>query len=415
MKYGLIGESLRHSYSKIIYNLLGNAEYELRELAPEEVGAFLLAGDFRGINVTIPYKEMAKAYCQPDEAAQKIGCVNTIVNRGGILCGYNTDYYGFLLMAKRAGVSFEGKKVVALGGGGTSKTASQAARDAGAAEIIIVSRRGENHYGNLEKHADADILINTTPVGMFPDNAATPVNLSAFTKLSAVLDVVYNPLRTRLVLEAKARGIACSGGLSMLAAQALRANDLFFGRPPCEDSDTRRLRELLAAVERRFRNIVLVGMPGCGKSTIGERLAGVLGMDFADTDAAVEQSTGRRIPDIIHEDGEAFFRALERKAVAELSAKTGQVIATGGGSVLLKENRLALAQNGTVVFLNRDIGSLATGGRPLSADLGKLARERLPLYEAMAEYEIEVSNATEDNVRRIVELLGEEKHQEEGV
>jgi len=405
MKYGLIGENLSHSYSAAIHGFLGNSEYELLELPSDAVGPFLRAGDFSGVNVTIPYKELVMPLCQLDKTAKAIGSVNTIVNRAGKLAGYNTDYFGFSYMVERAGISFAGKKVAVLGSGGASKTAACVARDGGAREIIVVSRTGEDNYGNIGRHADTDLLINTTPVGMFPGNGQLPLSLAKFPNLSAVIDVVYNPLRTKLLLAAREHGIPTVNGLPMLVAQAFRAHQLFFGMEPGGPGDNAEIEKLLQKTEKRFSNIVLIGMPGCGKTTIGAELARLRGMGFVDTDLAIEAQTGRTIPSIINEDGEARFRELERRIIAEVAVRTNQVIATGGGSILAQGNRELLLQNGTVLFLDRALNRLATDGRPLSVDLGALYHRRLPIYENLCHYKIEITDSLEDNVRKICEVL----------
>jgi len=405
MKYGLIGKTLSHSYSKLIHGFFGNHEYELLELPPDSVGDFLAAADFLGINITIPYKETVMPYCVPDKYARKIGSVNTIVNKNGTLYGHNTDYFGFSYMALLAGISFNGKKAVILGSGGTSKTAAAVMRDGGAREIVVVSRNGENNYGNIKKHAGCDVLVNTTPVGMFPNNGQSPLSLNNFTELSAVIDVVYNPMRTKLLLDGKKAGIRTANGLSMLTAQALRAHNLFFGIETDESEDLMSIEEAFYKTERRFSNIILTGMPGCGKTTIGRELAKVYEKDFVDTDELIEARTGRKIPDIIREDGEPRFRELESDVIAEAAARTNQVIATGGGSVLAEENRDALAQNGVVIFLERPIDRLATDGRPLSVDLEVLYRRRLPVYESFCQYKITLDDDLAGNVRRIKKMI----------
>jgi shikimate dehydrogenase len=295
--------------------------------------------------------------------------------------------------------------VVILGSGGTSKTAVSVTRDCGAREIIVVSRNGENNYGNIERHADCDVLVNTTPVGMFPDNGESPISLDNFTKLSAVIDVVYNPMRTKLLLEAKKRGIRTANGLIMLTAQALKAHNLFFGGEADKREDLMSIEEALSKTEKHFSNIVLIGMPGCGKTTIGRELAKVYGKAFVDTDELIGERTGRKIPDIIREDGEPRFRELESGVIAETAAKTNQVIATGGGSVLAEENRSALAQNGIVIFLERSLDRLATDGRPLSVDLGALYQHRLPFYESFCQYRIALDDDLAGNIRKIEEAL----------
>jgi len=405
MRYGLVGKSLSHSYSKTIHGFLGNGDYELLELPPDALEGFLRRADFLGINVTIPYKEIAMRYCEPDEAAREIGCVNTIVNKGGRLLGSNTDYFGFRYMAQSAGVDLAGKKVLVLGGGGASKTAVRAALDMGAREVVVISRGGENNYGNIDRHADSDALVNATPVGMFPDNARSPVSLRGFERLSAALDVVYNPLRTRLLLEARELGAKTASGLAMLVAQAARAHRLFFGIEPDERAEHAQIAEVLSKAEKHFSNVVLVGMPGCGKTTVGRELAKSLDMGFADTDQMIEASAGRKVRDIIREDGEPCFRELERAAVAQAAAKTRRVIATGGGAVLSAENRNALLQNGVVVFLERDLAGLATEGRPLSADLHSLWRQRLPIYEGFCHHRVKVADDLRETLRRARDAL----------
>jgi shikimate dehydrogenase len=404
MTYGLIGKKLSHSYSKIIHGFMGNAGYELREIQPEDLDAFMGEAAFTGINVTIPYKEAVLPYCVLDESVKKIGSVNTIFNSGGILRGYNTDYFGFSRMAELVGITFRNKKVVILGSGGTSKTALSVAQDCGARETVTVTRQavpseGLCSYENLSRHYDCDVLINTTPVGMYPGVGQAPVELSGFTNLSAVIDVIYNPLRTRLLLDARERGIPTANGLAMLTAQAVKAHEIFFpGEQVAIDT-------LISKTAAHFSNVVLIGMPGCGKSTIGKALALRLGKEFSDTDEIIEARTKRRIPDIITNDGEEAFRELEREVIAEVSMTTGQVIATGGGSVLRKDNRDALSQNGTVVFLERALDKLATQGRPLSVNLEELYRKRLPLYEAACDFKICVEDDLVENLRNMINML----------
>jgi len=410
MKYGLIGKTLAHSYSKAIHGFLGNCEYELMELPPDAVDGFLRKAGFKGINVTIPYKETVMPYCVLDDAARKIGCVNTIVNKDGKLRGYNTDYFGFSYMAKNAGIDFGGKKVLILGSGGTSKTAACVTREQGAREVVIVSRGGKDNYENIGCHADTDVLVNTTPVGMFPNNGQSPVSLDRFANLSAVLDVVYNPLRTRLVLDAQERGITTANGLVMLVAQALCAHNLFFGVEPDDCATEALIADVLSKTEKLFLNVVLIGMPGCGKTSIGRKLAEFLEMDFVDTDLMIEANTGRKVPDIIREDGEPFFRKLESDVVSQVAAKTHQVIATGGGSVLAKENRDALLQNGKIVFLERELENLTTKGRPLSVDLPALQamyERRRPIYESLCHCKVKTADNLRDTFRNTLRLLQE--------
>ena len=405
MKYGLIGKKLGHSYSKSIHGLLGNSEYELKEIPPEEVDGFLDNAKFKGINVTIPYKEKVMPYVIPDEVSKKIGCVNTVVNKNGKLYGYNTDYYGFSCTVKRSGINFSGKKVIILGSGGTSKTAASVAGDQGAEKIIIISRGGENNYDNVSDHSDADIIINTTPVGMYPNNGVSPINdLGIFRDSLTVIDIIYNPLRTELLLQAEDRGMITANGLSMLVAQAKKAAELFT-RASIPDEQ---VEQTTSKIARLTRNIILIGMPGCGKSSVGAALAEKTGREFADTDDWVVKAAGKSIPDIFAADGEEAFRKLESDALKTLCKRGGLVIATGGGIVKRRENRNALKQNGTVIFLDRDIAELPASGRPLSEKEGAaaLAAARLPLYAQWSDHTVPVRGVEQtaaDIFRRFTE------------
>ncbi|MCL2694933.1 MAG: hypothetical protein FWE69_01255 [Clostridiales bacterium] len=396
MKYGLIGEKLGHSYSQTIHGLLGNPDYELLELSPEELPRFLTAPTFCGINVTIPYKQAVIPYCELSETAARVGSVNTLVNRGGKLFGCNTDLQGFCYLARRAGISFDGKKVVILGSGGTAKTALIAAKDGGAREVVTISR---DNFGSHKDHANADILINTTPVGMYPNNESQLVDLVAFPNLSGLLDVIYNPNKTRLVLAAEDRGIPAAGGLPMLVAQAFYAHKLFFDL----DLDEALIEDTLVKTERQFSNIVLIGMPGCGKSTLGKALAERLGLVFVDTD----ERMGRGPAEIISESGEAHFRQLESAVVAEVAKQTGRVIATGGGSVLAEVNRLALRQNGRIIFVDRALDRLATDDRPLSVDLAALYKTRYPIYRDLAQKRLTVTENCDNDSKELERIVCE--------
>lgn len=382
--YGLLGEHLAHSYSPAIHAHLGEYEYHLFEVAPEDLPAFLTTGNFCGINVTIPYKKAVIPYlAEISDAAKKIGSVNTITRLpDGTLRGDNTDYYGFAHMLDRAGIDVSGKKCLILGSGGASLTAVAVVTDRGGTPVVI-SRRGENNYENLSRHADAQVIINTTPVGMYPNNGESPLDLSLFPHLCGVADVIYNPCRTALLLQAEKLGIPAVGGLSMLVAQAKRANELFFGTPrPDEiiDSVTGRIRS-------RMENIVLIGMPGCGKSTAGRAAAEAAGMEFVDSDEEIYRISGRTPAEIIREEGEDAFRRIEHEAVCRLGKKSGCVIATGGGVVTREENYEPLHQNGTLIFITRPPEELSSAGRPLSQSvgIGELYKKRLPLYEAWAD------------------------------
>ena len=388
-KYGCIGKKLTHSFSKEIHAKLADYAYDLIELAEEEIAPFFEKKDFAAINVTIPYKQTVIPYLDSiSEVAERIGAVNTIVNKDGKLCGYNTDYYGMKALIERIGIDLTGKKVLVLGTGGTSKTARVVAADMGAAEILTVSRRKTDHYITYEeavqKHADANVIINTTPSGMYPDCESRPIDITEFTQLIGVVDVVYNPLCTNLVLDAKQRGIKAEGGLYMLIMQAVVAVERFL--------DTRIAKEVadqvFASIYASKENVVLAGMPGSGKSTVG-KLLNIEGFEFVDTDEEIEKRCGCSIKELIQEKGEAHFRALETEVIREVSSMNCRIISTGGGAVLKEENVRALKRNGKLYFLNADLSRLqATDSRPLADTQEKLARlytERMSLYTGTAD------------------------------
>lgn len=415
MQYGLIGRRLSHSYSKIIHELLGYP-YELIELESNELKAFFAAKDFNAINVTIPYKTDVMPYLDEiSDKARKIGSVNTIVKKSdGSLYGYNTDYDGFVFMLDRADISIKNKKVLIFGSGGTSKTALAVCNDGGAREVIVVSRSGEDNYDNIEKHADAEIIINTTPVGMYPNNGESPVSLDIFTKLEGVVDVIYNPLITELLYEAKCRNLKTTNGLPMLCAQAVYASNRFFedcpqSRPRIEENNQGCLEESITKMlEGLCSNIVLIGMPGSGKSSIGKALAEQTGREFFDTDTLVERMTGMSNQDYFHKYGEAAFREKEALIAKEVGKKSGVIISTGGGIVKNPENVKNLKQNGKIVLIERDMNLLSTEGRPLSKDLETLKKmyvERLPLYEAAADIRLTNEDSVESAAQTILKLL----------
>lgn len=407
MKYGLIGEKLGHSFSKPIHEKIGGYEYEIKEIVAQDLDGFMKERAFSGINVTIPYKTQVIPYLDYiDPIAEKIGAVNTISNRVNRLYGYNTDFFGMKMLIEKQGFDFTGKKVVVLGSGGTSRTAVAVCESFGAKEIVVVSRKGEVNYSNLYTfHADADYIINTTPVGMYPDNLSSPVDLSFFKKLKGVTDVVYNPLKTRLCLEAVDRGIKAEGGLYMLAAQAVFACEKFLD----SSLDIKKVTdEVFGEILSEKRNIVLIGMPGSGKTTIGKALSERTGKSFIDTDEMIAETHGV-ISDIFAQKGEEYFRELEAEKVKEASLKNGTVIATGGGAVLRRENIEALRQNGDIFFLNRPLEDIIpTADRPLSSDraaLEKRFKERYDIYKASADYEIQIDGNVENAVSRIMEKL----------
>lgn len=399
--YGLLGRKLGHSWSVPIHAALGCAGYRLYELEPEKLAAFLRRTDIGGLNVTIPYKRDVMPLCDEiDPAAADIGSVNTLVRGAdGKLRGYNTDIDGFCYMARRAGIGFAGKKVVVLGSGGASLTAQAAARREGAQEITVISRSGPDNYDNLSRHADAEIVVNTTPVGMYPGNGAAPVDLSAFPRCEGVLDVIYNPRRTALLLQAEALGIPCCDGLPMLVAQAKTAEERFFGKPISDEENER----ILSQLRREMGNIVLIGMPGSGKSSIGQLLADLTGREAVDIDQKIADRAGCSIPEIFAQGGETAFRALEREETAKAGALTGKILLTGGGVVKTPENYGALRQNGRVYHLLRDLNVLPTDGRPLSqgADLAAMWRQREPLYRAFRDVSMDNNGPAAETAQAI--------------
>lgn len=410
MQFGLIGEKLRHSYSKEIHNLIADYGYELREVKREELGAFMTERAFSGINVTIPYKKSVMDYLDViSDDARKIGAVNTVVNRGGKLYGYNTDFYGLKALLIHNGVSVRNKKVLILGGGGTSDTAYNVVTGLNAKEAIKVSRTKKDGFVTYDEaarlHSDADVIINATPVGMYPDDDGVPVNIGLFPSLSAVIDAIYHPLRTNLVSDAENRGIKACGGLYMLVAQAVYAAALFENKKPDENL----IDDVYGKILNDKRNIVLIGMPSSGKTTIGKALAARMGKRFADTDELIVGTTGKSIPEIFEEEGEKVFREIEKKVICDIAGNDGTVIATGGGVILDEKNVLALKRNGVIVYLDRKIDNLiATDSRPLSSnvdDLKKLYAKRKPLYEKYSEITIDDNDDVATVVRRAEEAL----------
>lgn len=387
--YGLLGEHLGHSYSVPLHQALGNADYRLIELAPEQLPAFLQREDIGGLNVTIPYKRTVMPFLDVlSPAAEAIGAVNTIVYQGGKRYGYNTDQEGFRYMLSLGRIDVAGKKVLVLGSGGASRTAQYCAKALGAAQVVVISRQGENTYDNLSRHSDGQIIINTTPLGMYPHNGESPVDLRQFPQCCGVVDVVYNPLRTALLLAAEELGIPHVGGLSMLVAQAKRAEELFFAAK----IDDGRNRQVLSQLTAQCQNLVLIGMPGCGKTTVGQCLSQLTGREAVDTDERIVQAAGKSIPEIFAQEGEAAFRRLEQKVVRQVGKLSGKLILTGGGVVTRRENYAPLHQNGRIYELLRDVELLAREGRPLSAGEGSLtamAQLRRPMYTAFRDVAIE--------------------------
>lgn len=415
--YGLLGRTLGHSYSPKIHALLGSYDYRLFEVEPDDVRDFVLHGDYAGINVTIPYKETVMPLCDElSDAARIIGCVNTVVRRAdGTLFGDNTDYYGFSHMVDFAGVEVEGKKALVLGSGGASKTVCAVLTDRGAREIAVVSRNlAGAGLNTVEDHYDADIIVNATPVGMYPNCPESLVDLDPFTQvgetrkgyrdgLEAVLDVVYNPALTDILLQAEKRHVPFANGLPMLVAQAKRASEIFRDVHIPDE----KMREVLDRVAADMRNVVLIGMPSGGKSTIGALLAGRLGRPFVDIDDHIPEAAGKSIPEIFADDGETVFRRIETDVTGDVCKRSGLVIACGGGVVTQPRNYDLLHQNAVVVLVRRPLELLVSDGRPMSISKGiaALARERRRLYEAWADIVVDNDAEPETAADRIVEAL----------
>ena len=403
---GLLGEKLGHSYSPQIHAALADYDYQLFEKQPEELESFLKNGDFSGLNVTLPYKKTVIPYLSElSPIAARLGAVNTIVRRpDGSLIGHNSDYFGFQSMVEKSGLSVCEKKVLVLGSGGASNTAVAVLQELGA-NVVVISRSGENNYKNLHHHTDTALIVNATPVGMYPNVGISPVCLGQFPALEGVLDIVYNPARTQLLIDVQRRGIVAMNGLWMLVAQAKESAEWFTGSPISDD--------LIAAIHHKLKqqmeNIILIGMPGSGKSTIGQILARQLNREFIDADAEIVRTAGMSIPEIFSKGGEVCFRQLEAKVLEDLGKRSGLVIATGGGCVTWKENYFSLHQNGTIFWLTRDIEMLPTDGRPLS-QTGKLEEMyaiRKPLYQRFADHIIDNNGDPDTTVAAILSKLEE--------
>jgi len=404
MIYGLLGKKLGHSYSPVIHSFLGGYDYRLFEVEPESLADFLKDGQFGGVNVTMPYKQAVMPFCDElSPVAKGIGSVNTILRRpDGSLYGDNTDALGFAAMLDQSGIEVRGKKVLVLGGGGSSLSVCHVLRERCAGEVFIISRKSADNYTNLACHADCQVIVNTTPVGMYPDTKVSPLSLEGFPRLEGVIDLIYNPVRTRLMLDAQARGIPCIGGLVMLVGQAKAACELFLGRPV----EPGREKAALNMVRSQMENIILVGMPGCGKTTIGRLLAEKTARPFADADIVLEEEAGMSIPEIFAREGEDAFRARESAVFERLGGQSGLVIATGGGCVTREENYFHLRGNGMVIFLERSIDRLDRKGRPLSAgDLEAMYAHRLPLYRRFADLSAENNAPPQQVADKILQTL----------
>lgn len=406
MEYGLIGEKLGHSYSKEIHNQIGNYDYILKEIPKSELNSFMTKKDFKGINVTIPYKQDVIPFLDfIDDSAKEIGAVNTIVNKNGKLFGYNTDFLGLKRLILSLKLNLQDKKVLILGTGGTSKTAFSVAKSLGANQILKVSRKCDENFITYEdaikNHNDAQIILNTTPCGMFPNIDASPIELDNFEKLEGVVDVIYNPLRTEFVLNAQKKGLIAQGGLFMLVQQAIAAAEYFFE----QEIEFQKAEMIYKNLLRKKQNIVLVGMPGCGKSTVGKKLAKELNREFFDTDDLIFQERGQTPAQIIETQGENTFRDIETSICKELSSKTGVVISTGGGAILRNENIFYLKNNGIIFFIDRNLEKIkATGDRPLSNSeekLKNLYEIRYPIYKGCADFHIKTDENLYNTINKI--------------
>ena len=406
MRRGLIGEHLGHSYSQRIHETLGGYPYELIEVAPQDLDAWMKNKDFAALNVTIPYKKAVIPYLEElDERARRIGAVNTIVNDHGRLIGKNTDYYGCRFMLEQAGIEIQGRKVILLGNGGAAQAVQAVLEDLGAAAIVKVKRNPSPETLTYEEayrdHSGAQVIVNTSPVGMFPAQEGLPVELDRFPQLESVAGVVYNPHRTRLIVEAQKRGCRTATGLSMLTAQAAEAIEAFIGKPVAPESILRMTAELA----REKMNLVLIGMPGCGKSTIARKLAEISGRPAVDIDQRIVERIGMPIRDFFAQQGEARFRQIEAEILTEVTLQTGQIIATGGGIVKDWENVRRLRQSGKVYFLDRSLDQLETDpSRPLSSSreaLRQLYDQRIDLYRAACDQQIENNGSADQTARRL--------------
>lgn len=404
MKCGLLGLKLWHSYSPQIHSRLGNYSYRLFEKEPHELEDFLRNGDFIGLNVTIPYKKSVIPYLQElSPTAKRLGAVNTIVRRSdGSLIGHNTDYFGLKTMIIHSGVNLSGKKVLILGSGGASNTAAAVAIELGG-QAVVISRHGENNYSNLSLHPDASVIINATPVGMFPNVDESPISLALFPQLEAVYDLIFNPAHTTLLMEAEHRGIKAVNGLLMLVAQAKESAEWFTGTSIADHC----IQDIYVQMQKQMQNIVLIGMPGCGKSTIAQALSRRTGKTVIDSDSEIVYIANQSIPDIFSKVGEDGFRKLETEVLHQLGKKSGVIISTGGGCITRSENYPSLHRNGKIIWIQRELNQLPIEGRPLSQkqQLEEMYNQRRPLYEAFADYIVDNNGTIEETVNKILNKL----------
>jgi shikimate dehydrogenase len=404
---GLLGEKLGHSYSPQIHSMLGSYSYDLFEVEPEKLKSFLVNEEFHGLNVTIPYKKAVLPYCDElSNEAEKIGAVNTLIKGSdGKLIGHNSDYFGFKSMLKKSRLDISNQKILVLGTDGASNTVCTVLKEQGA-NVVTISRNGENNYNNLHLHKDCTVIVNATPIGTYPNTDDTPLDISIFPRLKGVLDLIYNPAHTKLLQQAEANGLVSENGLWMLVAQAKESAEWFTGRSISDDQ----INTIYQKLRKQMENIILIGMPGCGKSTVGKLLAKQLGREFIDSDAYIVEKARKTIPEIFAEQGEDGFRALETAALAELGKMSGKVIATGGGCITRLENYRCLHQNGVMIWLKRSINDLSKKGRPLSQsqDLQKMYEIRKPLYETFANFTVKVGPTPDHTVASILEALSME-------
>lgn len=396
-RFGLIGGKLSHSFSPQIHSFFGNYEYNLYPLPEIELASWFKNNDLNGFNVTIPYKKIAYSLCDElSEKARKIGSVNTVIKKDGKLYGDNTDYFGFKYLLSKLDIDVKNKVIMILGSGGSAKTVQTVMNDLDAKKIVIISRTGKDNYSNIYNNSDTQIIVNTTPVGMFPHNGDTPLDPAQFPNCEAIFDLIYNPSKTRLIQLAEKNNIKCINGLPMLVAQGKAASEIFTGMA-IDDSV---IDYVCSQVEKMTMNIVLIGMPGSGKTSCGREIAKRLNREFIDTDVEIEKMTGRTPENILNENGENIFRQIETSVLSECCKKSSTIIASGGGIVTVKENLDILKQNSTIVFLDRSPSLLDRTGRPLSKNLDALYEARYPLYREFADIVVkadgsilEVSNA----------------------
>ncbi|MBQ9031941.1 MAG: shikimate kinase [Parasporobacterium sp.] len=410
LQCGLLGRTLGHSYSPKIHSLLGEYEYRLYEKKPEELEAFLTKGDWDGLNVTIPYKKDVIPYCAGlSSAAQRIGSVNTLVRKpDGTIFGDNTDAYGFWYLLQGIRIPVRGKKVLILGNGGACAAVRYVLEQEGTRPVVI-SRRGPDHYGNLEQHRDASLIVNTTPVGMYPEQGNSPLDLEPFPDLEAVLDIIYNPARTALMMQAEKQGILTANGLSMLAAQAKRSSDWFLqdrGISGSRESEEEVIGRIVKALESEMHNLILIGMPGCGKTSVARILGEKTGKEILEMDELFTQDYGISPAECITSRGEPAFRRMETELLKRYAGRSGCILSTGGGCVTVAENYPLLHQNGEIFWIRRDLHLLPSEGRPLSQMEGaqKLFETRRSLYERFADYTVLNSGTPEETADRILRL-----------